>query len=159
LCSGTNYALNVPLKDGMTDETYAALFRPVLSKVMEVYQPEVIVFQSGEASLSTLDLKHTPRFSLQFMLPLRHSMPRRYHASGERTMTWVLPTVSVIAGYFGSVNLGSIVSKVQITPYISGMNPPLSSSHAVGIMRFSVQVICIWMARAGLYLNCKKQTL
>jgi len=47
-CSGVNYAMNIPLKDGMTDEAYGALFRPVLSKVMEVYQPEVIVFQSGE---------------------------------------------------------------------------------------------------------------
>jgi len=50
--SGVNYAMNIPLKDGMTDEAYGALFRPVLSKVMEVYQPEVIVFQSGADSLA-----------------------------------------------------------------------------------------------------------
>ena len=48
---GKNYSVNVPLKNGMTDETYRALFRPIMSKVMQIYQPEAIVFQSGEASL------------------------------------------------------------------------------------------------------------
>ena len=41
--------MNVPLKDGMTDEAYTFLFRPVMRRVMEIYQPEVIVFQSGAA--------------------------------------------------------------------------------------------------------------
>ena len=44
---GTNYAVNVPLKNGMTDPAYEALFKPVMEKVMQVYQPEAIVFQSG----------------------------------------------------------------------------------------------------------------
>ena len=42
--------MNVPLKDGMTDEAYTFLFRPVMRRVMEIYQPEVVVFQSGAAS-------------------------------------------------------------------------------------------------------------
>ena len=31
----------------MDDTSYEMLFKPVMRKVMEVYQPEVIVFQSG----------------------------------------------------------------------------------------------------------------
>ena len=46
---GTHYALNVPLKNGMTDEAYEALFRPVMEKIMQLYQPEAIVFQSGNS--------------------------------------------------------------------------------------------------------------
>lgn len=47
VCRGSGYAVNVPLKNGMTDAAYEALFKPVMEKVMQVYQPEVIVFQSG----------------------------------------------------------------------------------------------------------------
>ncbi len=45
--------MNVPLKDGMTDEAYGQVFQPVMRRVMEVYQPEVIVFQSGARTLSS----------------------------------------------------------------------------------------------------------
>lgn len=41
--------MNVPLKDGMDDAAYCFLFRPIMRRVMEIYQPEVIVFQSGAA--------------------------------------------------------------------------------------------------------------
>lgn len=34
----------------MTDDAYQLLFKPVMRKVMEIYQPEAIVFQSGEAA-------------------------------------------------------------------------------------------------------------
>ena len=46
--------MNVPLKEGMTDEAYEKLFKPVMRKVMEIYQPEAIVFQSGQQSLMLL---------------------------------------------------------------------------------------------------------
>ncbi|KAL6769853.1 HDA13 [Auxenochlorella protothecoides x Auxenochlorella symbiontica] len=49
---GKYYALNVPLRDGITDETYQALFRPILAKVMEVYRPEAVVLQCGSDSLA-----------------------------------------------------------------------------------------------------------
>lgn len=49
---GRYHAVNVPLKDGMTDEAYAQVFQPVMRRVMEVYQPEVIVFQSGARALA-----------------------------------------------------------------------------------------------------------
>lgn len=49
---GKYYALNVPLRDGIDDESYEQLFKPVMAKVMEVYQPSAVVFQSGADSLS-----------------------------------------------------------------------------------------------------------
>ena len=44
---GEGYSVNVPLKDGIDDTTYRELFRPIISKIMEVYQPEAVVFQCG----------------------------------------------------------------------------------------------------------------
>lgn len=49
---GKFYAMNVPLKDGIDDAAYEALFKPVMAKVMEMFKPEAIVFQSGADSLS-----------------------------------------------------------------------------------------------------------
>lgn len=49
---GKNYALNVPLNDGITDNLYVELFESIVEKVALVYQPTVIVFQSGADSLS-----------------------------------------------------------------------------------------------------------
>jgi len=49
---GKYYSLNVPLKDGIDDATYELLFKPVMQRVMEVYDPGAIVFQSGADSLS-----------------------------------------------------------------------------------------------------------
>eukprot|EP00899_Mesostigma_viride_P006007 jgi/Mesvir1/15407/Mv06591-RA.2 len=50
--AGKNYSLNVPLKDGVDDATFQSLFRPILQKVMEVYQPGAVVLQCGADSLS-----------------------------------------------------------------------------------------------------------
>ncbi|XP_004289603.1 PREDICTED: histone deacetylase 6-like [Fragaria vesca subsp. vesca] len=49
---GKNYSLNVPLNDGIDDEDFRWIFRPVIQKVMEMYQPEAVVLQSGADSLS-----------------------------------------------------------------------------------------------------------
>ncbi|KAF9667912.1 hypothetical protein SADUNF_Sadunf15G0072500 [Salix dunnii] len=49
---GKNYALNIPLNDGMDDESFRCLFRPLVQKVMEVYQPDAVVLQCGADSLS-----------------------------------------------------------------------------------------------------------
>ena len=38
----------MPLKDGTTDDTFHALYKPIMRKVMEVFQPEAIVMQCGE---------------------------------------------------------------------------------------------------------------
>ncbi|PKA63897.1 Histone deacetylase 6 [Apostasia shenzhenica] len=50
--SGKYYALNVPLNDGMDDESFRGLFRPLILKVMEIYQPEAVVLQCGADSLA-----------------------------------------------------------------------------------------------------------
>ncbi|CAM9754310.1 unnamed protein product, partial [Choristocarpus tenellus] len=49
---GQNYAINFPLQDGINDESYRSIFRPVLEKVMEHFAPEAIVMQCGADSLS-----------------------------------------------------------------------------------------------------------
>lgn len=49
---GKYYSLNVPLNDGVDDESYQSLFKPIMSKVMEVYQPGAVVLQCGADSLS-----------------------------------------------------------------------------------------------------------
>ncbi|MED6114439.1 Histone deacetylase 6 [Stylosanthes scabra] len=49
---GKNYSLNVPLNDGMDDESFRGMFRPIIQKVMEVYQPDAVVLQCGADSLS-----------------------------------------------------------------------------------------------------------
>ena len=48
---GHNYAINIPLKPGMNDECYNPLFRNVIDRVMEHYQPSVIVLQCGADSI------------------------------------------------------------------------------------------------------------
>ena len=37
---GTNYAINCPLHDGMDDESFKIVFRPIIQKIMEKFQPE-----------------------------------------------------------------------------------------------------------------------
>lgn len=50
---GLGYSVNVPLNNGMNDETYFEhLFKPIFSKIMETYQPGAIVLQCGADSLT-----------------------------------------------------------------------------------------------------------
>ncbi|KAL6729755.1 hypothetical protein Aduo_000783 [Ancylostoma duodenale] len=49
---GKYYALNFPLRDGIDDEAYERIFRPVIQKVMESFQPCAIVLQCGADSLT-----------------------------------------------------------------------------------------------------------
>ena len=49
---GKNYACNVPLRDGITDESYKSIFQPVVQRIMEQYQPSAVVLQCGSDSLS-----------------------------------------------------------------------------------------------------------
>jgi histone deacetylase 1/2 len=49
---GKNYAVNFPLRDGITDETYKSVFQPVIQAVIDFYQPEAVVLQCGGDSLS-----------------------------------------------------------------------------------------------------------
>jgi len=49
---GKNYAVNFPLRDGMDDESYQSIFRPVVGRIIEWYQPGAIVLQCGADSLA-----------------------------------------------------------------------------------------------------------
>ncbi|ERM94967.1 histone deacetylase 19 [Amborella trichopoda] len=49
---GKYYSLNVPLDDGIDDDSYQFLFKPIMAKVMEVFQPGAVVLQCGADSLS-----------------------------------------------------------------------------------------------------------
>merc|ERR1712168_1709191 len=49
---GKYYSLNFSLRDGIDDTSYEGLFVPVVSRVMELYQPSAVVLQCGADSLS-----------------------------------------------------------------------------------------------------------
>lgn len=49
---GRNYSLNIPFQAGINDEDYERIFVPVMSRVIEVYGPDVIVLQCGADSLA-----------------------------------------------------------------------------------------------------------
>mmetsp|Transcript_7427 Transcript_7427/g.21153 ORF Transcript_7427/g.21153 Transcript_7427/m.21153 type:complete len:343 (-) Transcript_7427:252-1280(-) len=49
--AGKYYSVNFPLKDGITDESYASIFKPVIGQIMQLYQPGAIVLQCGADSL------------------------------------------------------------------------------------------------------------
>jgi len=50
--AGEYYAVNVPLKDGIDDESYFQIFKPVVEKVFETFQPSAVVLQCGTDSLA-----------------------------------------------------------------------------------------------------------
>lgn len=50
--SGRYYSVNVPLKEGIDDQSYVQIFKPVISNVMEFYRPTAIVLQCGADSLA-----------------------------------------------------------------------------------------------------------
>ncbi|KAF9524494.1 histone deacetylase RPD3 [Crepidotus variabilis] len=49
---GKGYSLNVPLKDGTTDEAFQSVFEPVMTKTIDVFRPSVIILQCGADSLA-----------------------------------------------------------------------------------------------------------
>jgi len=49
---GKHYAVNFPMRDGITDMSYKSVFEPVISGVMEFFRPDVVVLQCGSDSLS-----------------------------------------------------------------------------------------------------------
>jgi histone deacetylase 1/2 len=49
---GKFYAINVPLKDGIDDASFTRMFRVIIQKVVELYQPGAIVLQCGADSLA-----------------------------------------------------------------------------------------------------------
>ncbi|KNC54922.1 histone deacetylase 9 [Thecamonas trahens ATCC 50062] len=48
---GKQHAINVPLRAGIDDRSYAYIFKPVIAAIIESYQPTAIVLQCGADSL------------------------------------------------------------------------------------------------------------
>lgn len=48
---GKHYSLNVPLRDGIDDDSYIRLFKSIVEPVLTSYQPGAIVLQCGADSL------------------------------------------------------------------------------------------------------------
>ncbi|KAJ3341185.1 Histone deacetylase 2 [Entophlyctis luteolus] len=78
--AGRKYSVNVPLKDGIDDESYKNVFCPIMEAVMHSYRPSVVVLQCGADSLSgdrlgcfNLSMKghaHALEFMKKFNLPI-----------------------------------------------------------------------------------------
>ena len=49
---GKRFSVNCPLRDGMDDDSFREVFRPVIGTIMERYQPEAVVLQCGADSLA-----------------------------------------------------------------------------------------------------------
>lgn len=49
---GRYYAVNFPLKDGISDSAYEYIFQSTITKVVEFYRPGAIVLQCGADSLA-----------------------------------------------------------------------------------------------------------
>jgi histone deacetylase 1/2 len=50
--AGKYYSVNVPLRDGMDDAGFRAIFKTVMQKVMDAYRPGAVVLQCGADSLA-----------------------------------------------------------------------------------------------------------
>ena len=44
--------MNFPLRDGIDDTNFIAIFEPIVTRVMETFRPSAIVLQCGADSLS-----------------------------------------------------------------------------------------------------------
>ncbi|KDR84346.1 hypothetical protein GALMADRAFT_55732 [Galerina marginata CBS 339.88] len=49
---GKGYSVNVPLKDGISDESFKSVFDPVIDRIMDVFRPSAVVLQCGADSLA-----------------------------------------------------------------------------------------------------------
>ncbi|GAA5936999.1 uncharacterized protein JCM15063_000124 [Sporobolomyces koalae] len=50
---GKGYAVNFPFKDGIDDESYGRVFRPVMQAIMDWYRPGAVILQCGADSLAS----------------------------------------------------------------------------------------------------------
>ena len=49
---GKGYAINFPLHDGMDDEAFVSIFRPIITSIMENFKPGAVCLQCGADSLA-----------------------------------------------------------------------------------------------------------
>ena len=50
--AGKYYSVNVPLHDGIDDDSYQSVFQPVIAAIMEFFDPQAVVLQCGADSLA-----------------------------------------------------------------------------------------------------------
>ena len=50
--TGKQFSINFPLKQGLRDEAFASIFKPIIDQILLSFCPEIIVFQSGADSLA-----------------------------------------------------------------------------------------------------------
>ena len=50
--AGKNFSANIPLKKGLSDESFHYIFIPIVTKIITQFNPKAIVLQSGADSLS-----------------------------------------------------------------------------------------------------------
>ena len=56
---GRGYSVNVPLSEGLEDDQFHSLFKPIIRRVMEVFAPGAVVLQCGEGGLALGGLGRT----------------------------------------------------------------------------------------------------
>ena len=69
---GKYYSINFPLKDGMDDASYQSIFKPVIARIMLLYQPGAIVLQVRACAIRLTWGVHPPlpaSFSCLLSLP------------------------------------------------------------------------------------------
>ena len=52
---GRYYSVNVPMRDGTDDATFHRLFKPIMARIMEVFQPGAVVLQCGARPCHPMD--------------------------------------------------------------------------------------------------------
>ncbi|KAL8590469.1 hypothetical protein ACOMHN_011682 [Nucella lapillus] len=90
---GKKYSLNIPLKKGMDDESYANIFTPIMTQVMESYQPGAVVLQCGADSLA-----HDPLGEFNLTL-------RGHGKCVEFMMKWNVPLLLLGGGGYNKKNV------------------------------------------------------
>ena len=50
--NGKYYSCNIPLKEGINDQSYEYMFKPIMKRIIDYYQPGAIVMQMGADSLA-----------------------------------------------------------------------------------------------------------
>ncbi|KAJ1981059.1 histone deacetylase hos1 [Dimargaris xerosporica] len=83
---GKHFALNVPLRQGLCDQTFTALFGRVLSQTVQAFSPDCIVLQCGCDGLAqdpTKEWNLTPRgLGAAVTAAMSHSLPVLFLGGG-----------------------------------------------------------------------------
>lgn len=126
LNEGKYFSLNVPLSDGIDDDSYVSLFKSVIEPTITTFRPSAVVLQCGADSLGSdrlgtfnLSIKahgECVRFIKSFHLPLLCVGGGGYRQSSV-SRCWTYET-SVLAG----VEVSSQLPSTRYDAYFEGMS-------------------------------------